>query len=153
MTEQCKLQKLIRHIHNVEDNSNIISNNLMNNGEFDLAKELLQNSRKHDLSKFEGIEWEHIFNGKEDPLFFEAVKYHIKNNPHHPEYWDSIHNMPRVYLAEMVADWKSRSEEFGSDLIRWIEESASIKYNFHKYDIIYKEIYEFVNMIVEPAFV
>jgi len=151
--EQKRLQLLWIHIHHVEDNCKIIADALIHNSEFELAKELMRNAHIHDASKFEGIEWEHL-NGWRDPLFPEAIKHHVTTNPHHPEYWGSIHEMKRIYIPEMISDWSARNSEMRTtkSLIQWIEEEATQRYNFSPTDKIYKEIYHFLNLLLEPAF-
>jgi hypothetical protein len=150
--EHKRLQLLRRHIHHVEENCGILADALLERGEFDFAKQLLLNGHIHDASKFSGIEWDHL-NGWEDPLFPEAIKHHVTTNPHHPEYWGDIHQMPRIYVAEMVCDWQARSSELkGKGLAQWIEEDALSRYKFYPADQIYNEIHEFVNLLLEPAF-
>ena len=53
----------------------------------------------------------------------------------------------------MICDWKSRSEEFGTDLRKWIDESATKRYKFTNEDLVYKKIMYFVDMICEKPFV
>ena len=56
-----------------------------------------------------------------------GIRHHAETNPHHPEYWHGIENMPKVYIAEMVCDWYARSNEFGSDLREWVKDKATKK--------------------------
>lgn len=153
LNEQQRLQRLLRHIQHVEDNCKTIATSLLFNNEFDFAKELLRNGHIHDASKFEGLEWDHL-NGWDDPLFPEAIRLHVTTNPHHPEYWGGIHEMPRIFIAEMAADWHARSSELpGKGLIQWIEEDACRRYSFESTDKVYGEIYDFINLLLEPAFI
>src|ERR1017187_5777231 len=109
---------------------------------------LLDIVKLHDLSKFENpeiipyiyITWRHKCNneGKKYKVpagidDTEATKHHVKNNPHHPEYWSDETNvintvdrdaplklidatkMPILAVCEMVADWSAMSEERGTN--------------------------------------
>lgn len=151
--EEKRLRLLLRHINHVRDNCSAIAENLIENGEFDFAKQLLANAQIHDASKFHGVEWEHL-NGWEDPLFEQAIRHHVTTNPHHPEYWSGgIHQMERLYIAEMAADWTARASELnGKGLVPWIEEDATRRFHFNSTDKIYKEIYEFIDLLLEPSF-
>lgn len=152
-----RLARLLRHVRNVEENCQIIADAILSSHESEnskkFARRLMRNARKHDLSKFNKIEWCHL-NGGIDPLFPEALKHHHKKNPHHPEFWGSIHKMPLVYVAEMVADFSARTSEIKTDksLTAWIDEVATNKYGFSKEDKVYKKIMYFVNILLEPAF-
>lgn len=70
-------------------------------------------------------------------LVLDATYHHIKNNRHHPEYWDPLAtpcpqklngttqsavcatNMPDDALLEMVCDWCAMSRERGGDPGDW----------------------------------
>jgi len=153
-----KIRAITRHIRNVEDNCLILGERLINNGEIELGHKLIANGHIHDASKFHGIEWEQMAPGEasnEEGAKLKlklAVQHHNRTNPHHPEYWGTIHLMPRLYLAEMVADWKARSEEFGTSLRDWIDEQATKRFGFTKEEKIYQEIMEFVNLLCEKPF-
>jgi hypothetical protein len=73
-------------------------------------------------------------------------------NPHHPEYWGGIKEMPKVYVAEMICDWYARSTEFGTGLREWIDNVATEKFSFNKEDDIYKEIQNILNLLLDPNF-
>jgi len=153
-----KIRSITRHIRNVEDNCVILAEKLLLLGEVELARNLVANGMVHDASKFFGIEWEYLSLGipTEDVAKLKmklAIHHHNSTNKHHPEAWPGgIKEMPDVYLCEMVSDWKSRSEEFGTSLRDWIDETATKKWNFIKDDEVYKKIMEFVNMLCPPPF-
>ncbi len=79
-----------------------------------------KNIEKHDMSKYTDEEFlpylKHFF-GKNDEkseiLFKKAVESHKKTNLHHPEAWidkrGRVHDMPYVYIVEMICDWWSFS--------------------------------------------
>ncbi len=150
------LNNILRHIENVKQNCELIAEKLIRNSEFDLGKDLIQNSLIHDNSKLSGIEFLYL---REDTktdkpeLFIAALHQHNSTNPHHPEFYvGGIKEMPRVAIAEMVSDWKARSEEFGSDLMEWINESATKKFQFSKQCKIYKDIKDFVKLLLDKKF-
>ena len=60
--------------------------------------------------------------------------------------------MPDVYIAEMVCDVKARSEEFGTDLRKWIDEEATKRYKFTMEDKVYKDLMRFVNLLCQTPF-
>lgn len=81
----------------------------------------------------------------------EATLHHIRNNPHHPEFWDdnfdySMFNskdrdevgksmvnatsMPLSFILEMLADWFAMSEEKGTDPMDWAEKNVNVRWRF-----------------------
>ena len=153
-----KVRAIARHIRNVEDNCLLLGEKLIALGEIDLGHRLISNGFVHDASKFNGIEWENMSPGQtaqEEGAKLKlkmAVLHHQKTNPHHPEYWTGIKNMPRVSVAEMVCDWKARSEEFGESLRDYINEKATKRWGFDKGDDVYKDIMEFVDLVCDKPF-
>jgi len=153
-----KIRAIIRHIRNVQDNCLILGEKLILRGEFDLGRNLIAHSMSHDLSKFSGIEWKNMAPGvktNEEGAKLKlklAVHQHNETNHHHAEAWGGIKNMPRIFLAECVADWKARSEEFGESLKTYIDTNATKRYNFTNSDKIYKDIMEFVELLCEKPF-
>lgn len=153
-----KIRAIARHIRNVEDNCLLLGEKLIERGELDLGHKLIANGYVHDASKFWGVEWEHMAPGQstvEESAKLKlklAVQHHNRTNEHHPEYWGDIHLMPRLFLAEMVCDWKARSEEFGTSLRDWIDEQATKRFAFVKDEKVYKEITEFVDMLCPKPF-
>lgn len=163
MNSKVKLEKVIRHKDLVLDNAKIIAEHLMDEGgeENELtARMLIAWAYDHDRSKLYSLEWDHLVNyDPKDPKLKEAINHHLGENPHHPEYWKEsvddpidISEMPEQFIAEMVCDWKARATEFGTCLVEWIDEKATVKYNFVKGDAVYARIMRYVNMICEKAF-
>lgn len=146
-----RLHSILRHIDGVRENCNEMARRLVAIGETDFARKLIANSSGHDKSKLEGIEWEYLHDEKH-PHFAVALHHHITTNLHHPEAWGSIHEMPRIFVAEMVADWKTRCNEFGTDLKNWIAEKATERWKFEPRSKIAKEIKCFVELILDPKF-
>ena len=121
-----------------------------------LAHELITNVQSHDQSKFRGIEWEYLHDDvkeTDNDRFLLAWEQHVKTNPHHPEYWAGIENMPDVYIAEFVCDTFSRSSEFGTDYSDWLDNVATKKYNFTKRSVVWKKIKKFKDILLnKPSF-
>lgn len=154
-----KIRAVARHIRNVEDNCFLLGEKLILRGEIDLGCRLIANGYIHDASKFRGIEFEYLSinnNPSEENTQIKlklAIHHHNTTNPHHPEYWEQgIKFMPDVYICEMVADWKARSEEFGTSLREWIDNNATKKWNFTKEDEVYKKIMDYVDLICDKPF-
>jgi hypothetical protein len=153
-----KVRAIARHIRNVEDNCLILGEKLIGRGEVELGHKLIANGYCHDISKFSGIEWDNMTLNQPSAeesaklKFKLAIQHHNRTNPHHPEYWGGIQFMPRLYLAEMTADWKARSEEFGTSLREWINEQATKRFHFTPDERVYREIMEFVDLLCEKPF-
>ena len=154
-----KIRAISRHIRNVSDNCLILGERLIMQGDIELGKQLIANGFEHDHSKFKGIEFEYMAPGT--PTTEETAKIKLKmavhqhntTNLHHPEAWSGgIKDMPDVFLAEMACDLKARSEEFGTNLREWIDESATKKWNFTKEDKVYKQLMKYVDMLCEKPF-
>jgi len=151
-----RLKSILRHIKNVQNNCILLGEKLIDDRKYEMGKMLIANGFIHDNSKFFGIEWDYISDAslakKNKARVALSVEQHNKTNKHHPEYWGGIKNMPDVYVGEMVCDWKSRSEEFGSSLIDWINDAAMKRFQFKKGDAIYGKIMYFVDMLCQKPF-
>lgn len=131
-----------KHIERVQNAAKKIVN------KHDEYKELLEQVKDHDASKFEEPEmtpyieltWlkkmDQEDDGDDQKAITKATLHHIKNNKHHPEYHnkekanidstnrdDSIecidaNNMDDISVAEMVADWQAMSEELKTNTSR-----------------------------------
>ena len=150
------LKSLLRHVDSVRQSSLLLGERIIESGKERLGVDLISNGQIHDSSKFRGSEWLHLrpeLIGSDQKLLFESSKnQHVMTNPHHPEYWGSIHEMPPVYLAEMVCDWSARSHEQGNDLREWIKDKATKIFNMRVQSKVYKEIKFFVDLLLEPKF-
>lgn len=90
----------------------------------------------HDSSKYEDFEWvgylHHFYpTCDEDSLkteeFEEACRHHIKNNPHHWDYWiedgkliDNIDELEyKLYCVERCADWAAMSIQNNNTPLEW----------------------------------
>lgn len=153
LTDIDKIEAVIQHINNVRTNCTLLGQRLMKKGEVNLGRQLIANGFIHDYSKFHGMEWDHLHreNDDKDALSL-AVKQHNRTNPHHPEYWGTIQDVPRIYVAEMVCDWKARSNEFGTSLLEWINGDAAKRYGYSQRDAVYNEIMYFFSMLCDQPF-
>ena len=152
MTDSEKLSSLIRHVKMVENNCNIISRKTMelNPG---FALDIAKRGRMHDLSKFEPLEFEHLWKGAKN--FDVALLHHHCHNSHHPEHYkNGIYGMSELDIAEMVADTTARSQEFGTDIRRWLfdEDKAPKRYGYLGDKEIYATLDYYVSMVVNQTF-
>jgi hypothetical protein len=150
-----KLNFRVRHIQNVQNAALLLADRLAEKGEFNLARRLVQRSLCHDSSKFEGIEWDYLDIPSSDKLNRRnlklAIHQHQQGNDHHPEYFPGgVSDMSRVQLAEMVCDWKARSEEFGSSLVDWVKDVACERYGFTVRSKVYHRIKFFLDLLLDP---
>lgn len=145
-----KLEKILNHIKHVQENCYKLGFKLIKSGQFELGRRLISNGQIHDNSKLTGVEFEHLW--PNDPLLITAIKNHSSTNPHHPEYWNDIHDMPEVYIAEMVCDCSARSGEFGSDIRHWFTMTATEKYKFKMDDSVGQKITYFLDMLLDKPF-
>lgn len=145
-----KIENVFNHIKNVQRNCYCLGIRLMKRGDIELGRNLISNGQIHDNSKFKGIEFDHLVYS--DPLLPEVVKHHQSVNPHHPEYWGGIKNMPEVYVAEMVCDWYARASEFGTGIRDWIDNTALNRFGFTKDDAVYQTIQEMLNLLLKQPF-
>jgi hypothetical protein len=142
------------------------------------AAEMLALTSKHDASKYEEPEYTpylHItwkYKCIRDSVPYEVSKeieskqneatfHHVKNNPHHPEYWDdkvikeAINptnrdrpsgvlvdgtKMPLAHIACMCADWMAVAEEKKTNPLDWAKSNINVRWRFDKdqEDLIYR---------------
>jgi hypothetical protein len=156
-----KVEHIIRHIKNVQDNCLLLGQRLIERGEINLGKMLIAQGLQHDNSKFFGTEWDNMnivpINSVDvDPVKLKrnlSVNHHRQTNSHHPEYWPhGIKEMPDIFLLECICDWKSRSEEFGNSLHDWIDSDATERFGFKKDGGIYNKIMKYVDLLCQTPF-
>jgi hypothetical protein len=152
-----RIEKIVRHITNVQENCLVLGKKLIEAGETHLGRQLIANGFIHDNSKFYGVEWEHLDHyaggeGVDKEKLGIAVSNHNALNKHHPEAWGDIRNMPRVYIAEMCCDWAARASEFGSSVYDWVQGNAMKRYKFTRNQKVYKEIMYFMNLLLDQPF-
>lgn len=155
MSEFEKIEAILEHIGNVQRNCNKLGLIIIKqaNGDpkqINFGRMLISHGQIHDNSKLGGIEWLHLFSG--DDLLFDVIKHHSETNPHHPEYWGSIHDMPEIYVAEMVCDCTARSQEFGTNIREWFERTATKKYGFSMEDRVGVWIKKYLDILLPKPF-
>lgn len=124
------IMSVIRHRHRVFKHINKFS------------KLLKQRGVKHDMSKFEDIEFDAFENAEFNASYGtpeydaqrnkvkDAIVHHYANNPHHIEHHpNSINDMNLIDLVEMLCDWIDASERNENDNIYKSLEINRIKYN------------------------
>lgn len=151
-----RLNLLVRHIGHVRENCFQLSQFFLDEDEPELAVEIIRRGLCHDQSKFVGLEFQYLHTEVKDShaaLFQEALETHWSLNDHHPEHWSSgVREMPRVVLAEMVADWVARGQEFGSDVLEFVHEVACPRYGITHDSPVYEQIFEFLGVLLERKF-
>jgi hypothetical protein len=111
------------------------------------------NSFLHDNSKFHGIEWIYLVpNPQDKELLKVAVQNHSTMNPHHPEYWGGVAEMPDVYIAELCCDLHARSGEFGTSLKEYLQEVFMKKHNITTSMKVYRKIKYFMDLLLDEPF-
>jgi hypothetical protein len=146
-----KINVHLRHIKMVESNMQKLAKKMLPiDREF--ALKLIQNSRQHDLSKFDEFEFDHLIREEGNDDFDVALAHHQNNNPHHPEYWNGIHHMPDEYIAEMVCDCLARSQEFGTDIKTWFSRIATKRYGYTVKDPVYQRIKYYLGFLLLEKF-
>ena len=151
MDDYDRLDKVIRHIENVQNACRLLGEKLIEKGDVQLGRLLIANGYIHDNSKFHGVEWDYLDEDNDERQKI-AISHHNRTNPHHPEYWGGIKLMPPLFIAEMVCDWKARANEFGTSLVDWIIGDAAKRYKYTKDDEIYKAIKYFAEMLCDKPF-
>ena len=154
LTTEEHLDNLVRHIELVRAACLLLGKRLIAKGEEDFGRLLIANGFIHDVSKFSGVEWRYLHAGKDVPKekLDLAIENHVNTNSHHAEYWGGFEQMPRIALAELVCDIYSRSQEFGTGLREWIKETYVEKNKINVRGKKYKQMMEFVDLLLEDSF-
>jgi len=152
-----------------------------NENSFENWNKFQEQVRNHDESKFQAPEvkpyilqtWRYrckLIENKEfllpesiDKMLYDATLYHIKNNPHHPEYYtdkiflnvqdrDKPANqivdatlMPMNYIVEMVCDWCAVGEERNTSPHDWAKSNINIRWKFTDPQV--KQIYSTLEVV------
>lgn len=148
------IDNLVRHIDLVRNACILLGKRLIRDGQKEFGRLVIAKGFEHDVSKFYGIEWDYMHAGPdvEKEKLSLAVHQHTRTNQHHPEYWGGVNNMPSLAIAEMVADWYARSQEFGTSLRDWINDTAVERFKICKESEEYKLINKFVDILLENSF-
>lgn len=158
MTNEEKLNSILRHVKRVEDNCNLLARKTMQDDP-DFALEMIRRGRSHDLSKLSPYQFECLW--PDHPNFIAALNFHRSIESHHPEYYmravtggGGIYDMSEADFAEMICDCLARSQEFGNDIRDWFfkDEFAPTKYDYIGDKTIYDKIEKYLNLLLTPAF-
>jgi len=138
----------------VQENCELLADRMIEEGRVEFGRILLANAQIHDASKWHGVEWLYLHQGPDVPRdkIELAVCQHQKTNPHHPEYWGGLEQMPEIYIAEMVCDWCARSQEFGKDLRGWISTTARERFKLDFLPVKTEQIARFVGILTQETF-
>ena len=146
-----KIHSITRHIKNVQDNGLLLAERLIEEGEFELGRRLVQRCFRHDNSKFGGVEWEYLDDPKH-PFFNEAVFQHHSSNSHHIEYFLNEKEMQDVDIAEMACDLCARGGEMGAGVREFIKGPFCKKHKFSLQSLFYKRLKYFTDLILSDKF-
>lgn len=147
-----KLDSVLRHIAHVRDNCILLGKRLIARGEQEFGLKLIQRGLMHDSSKLNILEFKWLNQTADKDKLKIAIEYHQYSNDHHVESWGSIELMPRIALAELVCDIKARSEEFGQDIRKYLNEEFNKKHGLTPRSRVSKIIKDFLDLLVEPSF-
>lgn len=147
-----KLDVILRHCENVREACELLGKRLIERGEIEFGVQLIIHGRIHDLSKFDLYERTYLIGNDDQESLKMAVFKHRAANKHHAEFWGEVDSVPRIYLAEMVCDFKARSSEQGTNLKDFIKEQIE-KWGVSTSGKTYKTIKEFVDLLVDNSFV
>lgn len=149
-----RVNKIVSHIRRVQDNCILLGEKLIEQGEINLGRQLIQRGLIHDSSKFDSVEFEYLnLDDTHDERFKIALKQHQSKNQHHPEFYvNGIKEMTELDLCEFVADILARSQQMGTNIKDWLNETALEKYNFTKNSVVYKSIKRYLDLLIDPPF-
>jgi hypothetical protein len=147
-------REIMRHIDGVRKNTILLGERIIDMGGEEnerFGRQLIANGYIHDNSKLYGVEWKYLIRGNE--YISMAHEQHVSTNPHHPEYWPGgIKEMPEIYIAEMVCDWKARSSEKGTGFIEYIKEVNLPRFGVTTKMAVYRKIKKYVDLLLDDKF-
>jgi hypothetical protein len=149
------LENLTNHINMVRANCLLLGKRLIAQGRSEFGKDIIARGYAHDNSKFEGIEWEYLHAGKDIPKekLDLAIRKHVYNNDHHPEFHGGFEYMKEICVAEMACDLFARCQEFGECYRDWLTKNAVEKYKINTDSQQYKWLCGFAEILIENYFV
>lgn len=151
------IDETLIHKQYILQSARILSRYLIENGNMDIALELVKRCSAHDDSKFSPDEIyafiklsnkESLKNAKAalDEATKEALKMHWENNSHHPEHFADYSMMTDLDLMEMACDCNARSMQYGTDLLNFIEIRQEERFHFPIE--MYNKFKEYCNILV-----
>lgn len=134
-----------------------LSNFLFEKNQDELALKLMTRGFSHDISKLNNDEFYGMAMFADDTKSLKDpkekvsdekeiyVNLHRDRNRHHPEYWDDADDMKLIDILELCCDWCARSEQFGTDVIEFLETRQDTQFNFSPE--IYGEIKKYLILL------
>lgn len=166
MGENISLTNKIKQLQDIGEHKifvikccNLLAQYLLENGREKDALDIMKRGFSHDMSKLSEQEFygmaefaddmKSLKNSKEkiSPEKEFIINIHRDNNKHHPEYWDNINDMTELDIMELACDWCARSEQFGTDVIEFLETRQETQFHFPKE--IYNNIETYLKIIVK----
>lgn len=141
-------QKIISHIEFVQRNMQKLAERVPSS----FGKKLYKNSYLHDNSKLSGFELKYLNEETRESkpdFFYEALQHHRVNNPHHVEFWGDIHEMPQIYIAELVCDCVARGQELCTNTSEWFSKTMPERYEFTEDEKVYHDIQKYFALLKE----
>lgn len=151
----------VLHKKIVLDKCLLVSKYFIQKGNVELGLNIIRRGVAHDNSKFskqEFVELVSIISPKTDKCFKDAtytlseeerkiIERHWKSNRHHPEFYDNQEEMGELDIIEMVCDWAARSQQYGTDLMEFVEERQHNRFKFS--DRLFKKIEGYCRLVVQ----
>lgn len=151
----------VLHKKIVLDKCLLVSKYFIEHGDIEFGLNIIRRGVTHDNSKFskqEFTELVSIISSDTDKCFKDAtytlsdkerkaIEHHWKSNKHHPEYYENTDDMGELDIIEMVCDWAARSEQYGTDLLEFIEERQRNRFKFS--DSLFERIEKYCKLIVK----
>lgn len=151
----------ILHKKIVLDKCLLLAEYFINNGNMDLGLNLIRRGVSHDNSKFSKDEFDKLVNittSNSEKCFRDAsvslsekerkaIEHHWKSNRHHPEYFNNSDDMTELDIIEMVCDWAARSEQYGTELLDFVQERQRNRFNFS--EGLYAKVEMYCRLIVK----
>lgn len=141
-----RLFSIIGHVNRVRQNGETLINKLIDAGQKDLALRLAAAISVHDASKFTFIEFGGMYSENED-IKKAAIQHHRQINRHHLGYHATHKEMNDCDIAEMIVDMKSRSDEFGQNLIEFFKKFVK-EHKIKPQSAFYKKANYFIDLIL-----
>ena len=94
---------------------------------------------------------------RKDPEVIAEVRWHVNNQPHHPQYWNKTEvvdpfkepvdcsDMPYTYLIEMACDWMAMAKEKNEGPFDWYNKTVGTRFIFD--DMQKKYIYNMFTIL------
>lgn len=124
--------------------STALANYLMKHNREQDALNVMKRAFEHDFSKLNKDEFYGMAKFADDMQALKDPKaktstekeyyinIHRSRNKHHPEYWENLKEMTELDIMELACDWCSRSEQFQTNVIEFLETRQETQFHFPK---------------------